>query len=153
MSHQSLQSFDMQEKLRDLRTNNDPFWTELSSADARHRHPVTAAVVAEDIMANPEDANELDDSAVSLKNVIAATHHKNHQEKRGLRVKAHNNGGLMMAMDADDVAETREAMMAFEGEEAEDQGRGKRKRKRAASKKYSLADFARHWDGNGSDME
>ena len=56
----------MQEKLRELRTTNDPFWIELNVVPNRHPRPAVADNVAEDIISNPEDDDNLDDSDVIL---------------------------------------------------------------------------------------
>jgi len=117
----------MQEKLRELRTKNDPFWAKLTCAEARHERPTTETIAVEDLIPDPDDKEELDDSDVSLCDVIAATHqtpqavHKCH----GGRVSACDNGGLETTMNAEQMDEVPRPM---EGGEGEDEGHGKRKK-------------------------
>jgi hypothetical protein len=139
----------MQERLRQLRTKNDPLWIELTSPDACHLRPVTGAIEAEDIVNLVDDEETLDDSDVSIKDVLAATHRKPISTQQGKRrVLTAENGGLLAAVDAENIEE----LPVEEGEnEQEDVGRGKRRK--TANRLYSLADFERHWDSEASDAE
>jgi hypothetical protein len=144
LSHEKLRSFEMREKLRELRATDDPFWAELTCTNPR---PVTGAVVVEDIEI-PEAEEELDDSDVNLRDVIAATHREAVPERRRGRTFILENGGLVSAADAENIEEIPKPV---EEREAEDIGRGKRKK--TANRLYHLSDFARHWDNEASDIE
>jgi hypothetical protein len=135
----------MQEKLRELRATDDPFWAELTRANPR---PVTGAVIVEDLIAIPEGEEELDDSDVNLRDVIAATHREAVPKQHRRRTFTLENGGLVSAADAENIEEIPKPVE--EGEE-EDIGRGKRKK--TANRLYHLSDFARHWDNEASDIE
>jgi hypothetical protein len=154
MSHHCLRSFDMQEKLRELRTSNDPFWDELTRVNACHQYPITAAVVAEDIVPDLDDEEEeLDDTSVSLHDVIAATHCERAPRKSRPRSE---NGRLRAMADAENLDEIPVAINSEDKNRApmpdeEVGGRGKRKKMR--NKLYSLVDFTRHWDNDDSDIE
>ena len=137
---------DVEEKLRDLHHTNDPFWTELNCPNARHLRPLTDAIVVEDIITNPEDEDEIDDSAVSLQNVVVATHRKP-MHKKSSRISVQENGGLATTTDAENINIPVTADEEVEVEE----GRGKRRK--TANRLYRLADFARHWDNEASDVE
>lgn len=141
----------MQEKLRRLRITNNPFWEELMRVNPRHQRPTVGGIVVEDIMENPDDEYEMDDSAVSLCNVMAATHRKKQPQMRHGRVATHKNGGLISAADAETLDEVPELLKTGEVQAAGEEGRGKRKR--TANKMYSLAHFTRHWDNDLSDIE
>lgn len=135
----------MQEKLRELRTKNDPFWAELTCADARHKCPETETIVVEDLIPDPDDEEELDDSDVSLHDVIAATHQTPQAvHKRHGRASVRENGGLETTTNAEQMDEAPRPMEGGEGE-----GRGKRKK--VANRQF--ADFSRHWDQDTSDIE
>jgi hypothetical protein len=146
LSHENLRSFEMQEKLREIRTTNDPFWIELNHPNAHHLRPPTDSIVPEDIMPDPEDEEDLDDSDVGLRHVIADTH-KSPAPKQCGRISKRDNGGLMMKTDAEDIDKLPES--AEDGKEEE--GRGKRKK--IANAMYDLSDFTRHWDNEASDVE
>ena len=135
----------MQEKLRELRTADDPFWAELTHANPR---PVTGAVVVEDMIEIPEGEEDLDDSNVNLRDVIAATHREAVPKRRHGRTFTLENGSLVSAADAENIEEIPKAV---EEGEAEDIGRGKQKK--TANRLYHLSDFARHWDNEASDVE
>jgi hypothetical protein len=145
LSHEKLRSREMQKKLRDLHINNDPFWNELNRVNDHHPRPVTGAVIAEDIIANPEDEDELDDSDIRLKDVVAATHKKPIRDHGHKRISTDENGGLMAAVDVENIDEVPKAVEGVDEEE----GRGKRKK--TANKLYRLSDFTRHWDEEASD--
>ena len=61
----------------------------LGRIDTNSSRPVTAAVLAKDRMADRDDENELDDSVVCLKNVIAATHR--------IVMSGHETSGVQLA--------------------------------------------------------
>jgi len=139
----------MQTKLRELRDKKDPFWDELTRENPCHQQPLTAAVVDEDIMADPDDGEDLDDTAVSLNDVIVATHKEPAPTKKTRRVGLRGNGGLMVVAAAEQLNDVTAPLV--EGAEGKEAGRGKRKK--TANRLYNLTDFARHWDDNGSDVE
>ena len=149
LSYQSLRSHNMQTRLRELRDRKDPFWDELSRENPCHQRPVTAAVVAEDIMADPDDVEDLDDTAVSLKDVINATHKEPAPTKKTRRVGLRGNGGLMVVAAAEQLNNSD----AVDAKGADEKEAGRGKRKKTANRLYNLTDFARHWDDNGSDVE
>jgi hypothetical protein len=62
----------MQDSLRKLRDEDPEFWKELTAGD---RKLVVGAVVDKDMEADIDDAN-LDDTDISLRDVIMATHQK-----------------------------------------------------------------------------
>jgi formate dehydrogenase assembly factor FdhD len=135
----------MQEKIRGLRTANDPFWSELNSPNPRaDLHLTTGHVVAEDIVPDPDDEDAVDDSDVSLQDVIAATHQDLPAKRRRQHISTRDNGGLVTNTDAEDINQSASI-------EAEEEGRGKRKKKKNTL--YCLADFKRHWDNEASDVE
>jgi len=122
MSHEKLWSHEMQEKLRSLCTSNDPFWVELTHAEAHHLRPVTGAMVAKDLMADPNDEDTLDNGAISLHNVISATHKVNVLKKKKGLVTSQENGHLVAMADADDLDKVAGPV---EGGEVVEEGRGK----------------------------
>lgn len=142
----------MQEKLRNLRTSNDPFWTELTRVNPRHQRPATSAIVVEDMIPDLDNTDELDDTDVSLHDIIAATHQKDVPAMLDGRIASRENGGLMTTTDAENLDEIPKSAEEGEGgQRAEEEGRGKRKKK--ANMLYRLEDFARHWDNETSDVE
>jgi hypothetical protein len=130
---------------------NDPFWSELTKPNTRHPRPITAAIVTEDLIEDPEHEEELDDSDVSLRDVMATTH--NQPVPRKHRAAARPNGGLTTIADAEKLDQIPEPVEGggTAGEEAAEEGKGKRNRK--PNRLYNLAHFARHWDNEGSDVE
>jgi hypothetical protein len=147
LSHETLRSFEMQEKLHQLHEANDPFWLELTTPSRQHQSPVTDAVVAED--AQPDVDGDLDDSAVNLNDVLAATHKKPMSKKKARQILPHENGGLLLVADAEQL--NTELPELEEGRKEDDVGRGKRRK--TMNRLYRLDDFARHWDNDGSDIE
>jgi hypothetical protein len=137
----------MQEKLRELRTTNNPFWIELNVVPNRHPRPVVVGNVAKDIVPNHEDDDSLDDSDISLCDVVKTTHKKPVDNKRCGRITAGENGGLTTVTDAKSLDQVPKPLEGEEGKE----GRGRRKK--TANRLYHLSDFARHWDNDGSDIE
>jgi hypothetical protein len=151
MSHKKLRSREMQKKLRELRTKSDPFWLELNTVTPRHTRPATSACVVEDLFLEPEDEEALDDSDVSLKDVVAATHRdETPTRNQGRRISTHDNGGLMAMVDAEDIDALPRATEG-EGEQKAEEGRGKRKKR--ANTLYRFSDFTRHWDNEAYDVE
>jgi hypothetical protein len=155
LSHEKLRSYEMQERLRELRVKNDPLWIELNRVNDRQMRPSTGAIVLEDVVMDADDEG-MDDSVVNLKDVLAETHRKAPSARRQKRVSTSKNGGLQSSVDAENIDEVplatvMEAKVAGDAATAGDSGRGKRKR--VANRLYSLADFTQHWDGNGSDIE
>ena len=145
LSYATLRSFDMQESLRMLREQDAPFWNELTTVNPRNAHakPKTDEVVAEDVMPEPEDDEEhLDDTDISLQDVVTATHQDDRPKKH---VAIHPKGGLTRIADAEKLDEL---PMIDEGVKAVE-GRGKRQR--TANRQY--ADFSRHWDNEESDVD
>jgi hypothetical protein len=112
-----------------------------------HPQPVTGAVVAEDIMVDPEDEAGQDDSDIRLKDVVAATHKKPIRNCGRKRISTGENGGLMAVVDAENIDEVLKAVEGLDEEE----GRGKRKK--MATRLYRLSDFTRHWDEEASDAK
>jgi hypothetical protein len=103
MSHETLRLHEMQEKLRELRTTNDPFWAELNLVNRHHTRPVISALVVEDLIPEPEDEEVLDDSGLSLKDIVAVTHQEPVRNKGRRCISKCEDGGLMAAADADDI--------------------------------------------------
>jgi hypothetical protein len=138
----------MQQKLRELRTANNPFWIELNSPNPRNPHSTTGDNVVEDIMLNPDNDEDLDDSDVSLQDVITATHQDLPAPKRcgRCKVSAQENSGLMTTTDVEDINQMLPVSI-----EVKEEGRGKRKK--TANMLYCLGDFKRHWDNEASDIE
>jgi hypothetical protein len=136
----------MQEELRSLREKDPAFWKELTTPNPRYAEPEVGEIVAEDILPDLDDEEELDDTDVSLREVIAATHHEEGPAKRRGRVVNDERGGLTTVADAEQLDEL---PLAVDG--GEEEGRGKRKKR--PNRLYSLVDFARHWDNEGSDIE
>ena len=141
----------MQQRLRDLRVKNDPFWLELTRPDTRHARPITPAIVAEDLIEDTEHEDELDDSDVSLRDVIVTTHNQPVPHRRCAASRP--NGGLTTKADSEKIDVVPEPVEGggTGGEEEEEEGEGKRKRK--PNQLYNLVHFARHWDNDGSDIE
>ena len=129
---------------------NDPLWSELTKPNTRHPRPITPAIITEDLIEDPEHEEELDNSDVSLCDVIATTHNQPVPHKR--RAVSHPNGGLTTMGDAErlDVVPELEGGGLGGEEEAEE---GKEKIKQKPNRLYNLADFVRHWDNDGSDVE
>jgi hypothetical protein len=120
----------MQEKLRELRTTNDPFWAELNLVNHRHTRPVISALVVEDLIPEPEDEEVLDDSGLSLKDIVAVTHQEPVRNKGRRHISKREDGRLMAAADADDIdAEPLPVATVVEGTvERENAGKGKRQK-------------------------
>jgi hypothetical protein len=135
----------MQEELRNLRTANPEFWTALTTVSARRAKPSKTEI--EDIIPEP-DEEDLDDSDISFNDVLSATHREEPSSLRRGRISKQERGGLTTVADAEKLDEV--PIPIKEGE-TRDGGRGKRKK--TANRLYGLADFARHWDNEASDVE
>ena len=70
LSYATLRSFNMQDSLRKLRDDDPEFWSQLTRADEKL---VVGAVVDEDVVPDVDDGN-LDDTDVSLRDIVMATH-------------------------------------------------------------------------------
>ena len=116
----------MQEKLRQLCTTNDPFWIELNCLNPCHPHPLTDPVILENIIPNPEDEEDLDDSDVSLRDVIVETHQEPAPKRCGC-ISKQDNGGLATKTDAENI-EKLPNPGPVEGGVEEEGGRGKQKK-------------------------
>ena len=139
----------MQERLRTLRETNDPFWKELNEPRQGHQHPITGAVVAEDIQPELDKINELDDSAMGLNEVLATTQKREGSEKVSRHVVVSKDGGLSLGVNAESLEKEPDLTEDVKGDG--DEGRGKRKK--MANCLYHLKDFTRHWDKDSSDIE
>jgi hypothetical protein len=64
----------MQEKMRKLYTANNPFWIKLISPNPHDFYLTTGDIVTKDIMPYLDDEVAVDDSDVSLQDIIVATH-------------------------------------------------------------------------------
>ena len=135
----------MQEELRNLRTANPEFWTALTSVNARRAKPSKTEI--EDIMPDP-DEDDLDDSDISFGDVLSATHQEEPAGLRRGRINERKHGGLTTVADAEQLDEV---PIPINEEETTHGGRGKRMK--TANRLYRLADFARHWDNEASDVE
>jgi hypothetical protein len=102
--------------------------------------------VVEDKIDSPEDEDSLDDSDVSLQDVIADTHRKEGLGKQQGRVSTRSSGGLMSVANAEELDGLPEVLEV--GVEVEE-GRGKHMKK--ASQWYR--DFLQHWDNKALDIE
>ena len=145
----------MQEKLTNLQEQNDPFWTELIQVSTHHQQPVTGPIVIEDLAVEIDANDQMDDSDVSLQDVIAVTH-KNIPPKRQCRIVAREAGGLMTTTNVeslDEVPKLEEKMAVDSAGGLGMKEGGKGKWKRMENSHYRLEDFARHWDNDGSDIE
>jgi hypothetical protein len=135
----------MQEEMREIHTANNPFWIELIFPNPHDLHPTIRDIVTEDIMPHPDDEATVDDSDVSLQDIIVATYQdlpipKKHRH----HISTHENGGLMTATNVEDINQTVSIQV-------EEEGRGKWKRK--VNMLYCLGDFKQHWDNEVSDFE
>jgi hypothetical protein len=113
----------------------------------RYGRPEEGDVVAEDDLPDPNEEEELDDSDVSLTDILSATHREEPPTQCRGRITKHEKGGLMMIADAENLDE----LLMVEEKEVEGEGRGKQKK--TANRLYSLTDFARHWDNENSDVD
>lgn len=136
----------MQEELRNLRTVNPEFWTALTTVSARRAKPSRTEI--EDMVPEPDEEDNLDDSDISLNDVLSATHQEEPSSLRRGRISKRERGGLTTVADAEKLDNV--PILINEGE-TKDGGRGKRTR--TANRLYCLADFARHWDNEASDIE
>jgi hypothetical protein len=139
----------MQEEIRNTRENDPKFWEELTRVNPRQTRP-TAAICIEDSIPEPEqDDEQLDDTDISLQDVLAATHHEELPAKRRGRTSINEQGGLTAGANAENLDEL--PVVDNEGVEPVEGGRGKRRK--TANKLYSSAAFTRHWDNDQSDVD
>jgi hypothetical protein len=84
LSYETLRSFHIQKALRDLCEADGPFWQELTAVNRRDLRPKVADQVAEDLNDVESDCEveNLDDSDISLQNVVEATHHEEPSPQR-----------------------------------------------------------------------
>jgi hypothetical protein len=143
LSYATLRSFNMQDSLRKLRDDDPEFWSQLTRTDGKL---VVGAVVDEDMVPDVDDGN-LDDTDVSLRDVVIATHRKGRPRGRVLKT-IEEDGGLRSTAKAESLDSLPKAV---EDEGPANAGCGKRQR--TANKLYKLDDFARHWDNESSDVE
>ena len=80
---------------------NNPLWSELTTPNTCHQCPITPAIITEDLIEDPEHEEELDDSDVSLRDVIASTHNQLAPHK--CRAVSRPNGGLTTMGDAERI--------------------------------------------------
>jgi hypothetical protein len=143
LSYATLRSFNMQGSLRKLRDDDPEFWSQLTRADEKL---VVGAVVDEDVVPDVDHGN-LDDTDVSLRDVVIATHQKGRPRGRVLKT-IEEDGGLRSTAEAE-LLDSLPKVVEDEGPAKT--GRGKRQR--TANRLYKLDDFARHWDNESSDVE
>ena len=135
----------MQEEIRNTQENDPKFWEELTQVNPRQMRPTVICV--EDFIPGPEqDDAQLDDTDISLQDVLAVTHREELPVKRWGRTSIKAQGGLTPGADAENLDEA----PVVENEEVEG-GRGKRRK--TANKLYSSAAFTRHWDHDESDVD
>jgi hypothetical protein len=102
-------------------------------------------------MADLDDEDELDNSNVSLQDVVKATHNKLLLDGCG-HIAPREYGRLETATEAGKInSELKPLEERGEATGVREEGRGKRKR--TVNHLYSLVDFVRHWDNEASDEE
>jgi hypothetical protein len=137
---------------------HDPFWIELNQVNAHHIRPVMGALVIEDSIPEPEE-EELDDSVVSLKDIVATTHRRPLDTcRRRQHICTRENGGLMVTAEAEDLdlLPISTESVGEEGDKEESEKKvevGRGKRKKVANRLYCFSDFTRHWDNKASDVD
>ena len=142
----------MRQALRNMKDTNPDFWNELTMKRPEDQHlPDEAKIMPEDeslLTAELEDA-DFDDSEVPIKAVIASLN--TNELPKGI---ASREGGLLMSVHAaESLDHLPQHSLAGEPETTMPEKLGPGMRKRKPNMLYRAADFWRHNDSDGSDVE
>jgi hypothetical protein len=105
--YETLRSFHIQKALCNLREADTPFWKELTAVNERHSRPKVVDHVAEDLNDVESDCEikHLDDSDISLWNVLEATHQEQPLAQHRGRISESDKGGLTTISAAERLEE------------------------------------------------
>jgi hypothetical protein len=144
LSYTCLTSFNMRQALRNMNDTNPEFWNELTKRKPEELPlPEETKIMPEDTTAELEN-EDLDDSEVPIKAVVASLD-KNKLPK-GI---APREGGLLMSVHAAESLDLPQHI----GDTTMPEKSGPGKRRHKLNTLYRAADFWRHNDSDGSDIE